>query len=208
MPCTNPNVFQIFQSTPSARRATKKRKPSIVTMRISIHALREEGDTATPSGARASIDFNPRPPRGGRQPFGSCPAKAGLISIHALREEGDKSQRSKMCATSNFNPRPPRGGRRNLPERRQKPQDFNPRPPRGGRLRHETLKPHRKAISIHALREEGDAGPRRKETTMTQFQSTPSARRATTPTSRQTPRRSYFNPRPPRGGRPVYSTST
>ena len=55
-----------FLSTPSARRATKARARRQVVPRISIHALREEGDVG---GA-------------GRQPTKD-------ISIHALREEGD-----------------------------------------------------------------------------------------------------------------------
>ena len=34
----------IFQSTPSARRATDDQQVSLVRVEISIHALREEGD--------------------------------------------------------------------------------------------------------------------------------------------------------------------
>ena len=79
---------------------------------ISIHALREEGDPpffstfhallrfqSTPSAMRATgrsrpirpliIDFNPRPPRGGRHHAGPVPQHHLPISIHALREEGD-----------------------------------------------------------------------------------------------------------------------
>ena len=84
--------------------------------RISIHALREEGDQAqlvngvqqtvflsTPSARRATgfssmylsiaSYFYPRPPRGGRRD--RCRnAQAGYrISIHALREEGDPTER-------------------------------------------------------------------------------------------------------------------
>ena len=55
---------------------------------ISIHALREEGD----SGAA----------RAGRR---------REISIHALREEGDSAATSCCSAGSYFYPRPPRGGR-------------------------------------------------------------------------------------------------
>ena len=57
-----------FLSTPSARRATHVHGLSIKELAISIHALREEGD----SMAKAEAD-----------PF--------AISIHALREEGDHS---------------------------------------------------------------------------------------------------------------------
>ena len=56
--------------------------------------------------------------------------------------------------------------------------NFNPRPPRGGRL----------AVLKNAQ-------------SIVQFQSTPSARRATKPTVTASLPVSYFNPRPPRGGR-------
>ena len=35
--------------------------------RISIHALREEGDSTSQKGRRRAVDFYPRPPRGGRR---------------------------------------------------------------------------------------------------------------------------------------------
>ena len=56
-------------------------------------------------------------------------------------------------------------------------------------------------ISIHALREEGDDDTMIYHLHLTEFLSTPSARRATAPLL--TPRDSsrYFYPRPPRGGR-------
>ena len=56
---------------------------------ISIHALREEGDTAASSFSMASMYFNPRPPRGGRPASFATGSAINLISIHALREEGD-----------------------------------------------------------------------------------------------------------------------
>ena len=103
---------------------------------------------------------------------------------------------------ANFNPRPPRGGRpgRSRPIR---PLiiDFNPRPPRGERRGADGTKPEQLQISIHALREESDGlgavqlqtlddfnpRPPRGERLvvravlfgLVQFQSTPSARRAT-----------------------------
>ena len=66
MPCTNPNVFIIFLSTPSARRATGRLEINAYKIDISIHALREEGD-----------------------PGRFFPDVRSCISIHALREEGD-----------------------------------------------------------------------------------------------------------------------
>ena len=57
---------ETFLSTPSARRATGRRCPPYSDQRISIHALREEGDH--------QILFH---------------KFYRFISIHALREEGD-----------------------------------------------------------------------------------------------------------------------
>ena len=57
-------------------------------MRISIHALREEGDAT-----RETVDDEED------------------ISIHALREEGDVSLRFAVTVKRHFYPRPPRGGR-------------------------------------------------------------------------------------------------
>ena len=125
--------------------------------------------------------------------------------------------------------------------------DFYPRPPRGGRLPvglhdegvgqflstpsarratdHRGHRPRRRLISIHALREEGDAGgscseaaahyfyprPPRGGRQLTglcpfhedRFLSTPSARRATLTSPAWAALRAYFYPRPPRGGRPA-----
>ena len=78
-----------FLSTPSARRATTTRTPSRPRHKISIHALREEGD-------RSSVVFAHKP----------------FISIHALREEGDNPAATYESIAYNFYPRPPRGGRR------------------------------------------------------------------------------------------------
>ena len=79
-----------FLSTPSARRATALWPMAHPTYSISIHALREEGDSfsswvplqprkflSTPSARRATDR------RSGSR-------GSSLISIHALREEGDR----------------------------------------------------------------------------------------------------------------------
>ena len=57
----------IFLSTPSARRATKRVCGVLHRRRISIHALREEGDPYHARRATARGNFYPRPPRGGRR---------------------------------------------------------------------------------------------------------------------------------------------
>ena len=77
-----------FLSTPSARRATPRRRRRWHSEQISIHALREEGDVD-----RADV------PEG------------VVISIHALREEGDPTSSASAATTLYFYPRPPRGGR-------------------------------------------------------------------------------------------------
>ena len=101
-----------FLSTPSARRATIVAGDGSEYLRISIHALREEGDNearqigvasylflSTPSARRATSrasgscarasNFYPRPPRGGRRSRRCRCCRSRPISIHALREEGD-----------------------------------------------------------------------------------------------------------------------
>ncbi len=85
--------------------------------------------------------------------------------------------------------------------------NFYPRPPRGGRR---SCRPHSQtgsAISIHALREEGDRHWHIGQSRTLQFLSTPSARRATAPDLWNICATWYFYPRPPRGGRPISSNS-
>ena len=55
-----------FLSTPSARRATLKNRLICTTTGISIHALREEGDSSMRPHIKPARYFYPRPPRGGR----------------------------------------------------------------------------------------------------------------------------------------------
>ena len=55
-----------FQSTPSVGRATVPYANNTKKHDISIHALRGEGDKIYRNKAFAKIDFNPRPPWGGR----------------------------------------------------------------------------------------------------------------------------------------------
>ena len=126
-----------------------------------------------------------------------------------------------------FYPRPPRGGRLFSVVLHPAQSDFYPRPPRGGRPSTSRRAAQPQPISIHALREEGDATrPRRRDSTCT-FLSTPSARRATSVSSNPFAVASIsihalreegdvvsghqrltvlnFYPRPPRGGRPALS---
>ena len=101
----------LFLSTPSARRATLPRAIIERRIAISIHALREEGDTyhphmhlllcvflSTPSARRATYSRFRIFLHSG-------------ISIHALREEGDAPVMYRLSRPKYFYPRPPRGGR-------------------------------------------------------------------------------------------------
>ena len=146
---------------------------------ISIHALREEGDTSNRDTLTWVAYFYPRPPRGGRRD----PA--------AVEE-----------VTPYFYPRPPRGGRQVLAWRGD-PSEACLSTPSARRATTNLAAYHleqieflstpsaRRAtpdrlgvvqgqpISIHALREEGDAGSRPHRSHQGLFLSTPSARRAT-----------------------------
>ena len=128
-------LYYLFLSTPSARRATINVHVTVIHNRISIHALREEGDTTTLLICQEVFLFLSTP--SARR--ATCYDMAGVvqrpISIHALREEGDLD-----------NLTPKTGGA-----------DFYPRPPRGGRpLLWRSAASYLLSISIHALREEGD----------------------------------------------------
>ena len=58
-------------------------------IKISIHALREEGDAWSMTSSTSTSNFYPRPPRGGRHGATGIVDPKDNISIHALREEGD-----------------------------------------------------------------------------------------------------------------------
>ena len=124
---------------------------------ISIHALREEGDSSRWSSLPCPQDFYPRPPRGGRlsrdtawcrgktyfyprPPRGGRPLDSWhygdnyTISIHALREEGDKLRSATLSSLSVFLSTPSARRATRCPSVCCRPmQYFYPRPPRGGR---------------------------------------------------------------------------
>ena len=60
----------VFQSTSSARRTTYSSLSLTFSAFISIHVLREEDDAFRSLSISGLSNFNPRPPRGGRQ--GTC----------------------------------------------------------------------------------------------------------------------------------------
>ena len=146
--------------------------------RISIHALREEGDQAPQTRKEQAKYFYPRPPRGGRPADGylfsdqygflSTPSARRAtpydprqqapegISIHALREEGDTMKEVSTISK-----------RISIHALREEGDDDVSLLRRGDR------------ISIHALREEGDRDADDRRAAVVGFLSTPSARRAT-----------------------------
>ena len=151
------NANTRFLSTPSARRATTTGKriinifkdfyprpprggrPDVEAemarlQKISIHALREEGDDqavdtlhsviqflSTPSARRATgvvikcfsfFRFLSTPSARRATGISSVCSPRITISIHALREEGDPIHSGAVTGKDHFYPRPPRGGRR------------------------------------------------------------------------------------------------
>ena len=146
---------------------------------------------STPSARRATG------PRRGDTPFRG-------ISIHALREEGDGLAGGGLGGTNNFYPRPPRGGRRKGHVLQADRVIFLSTPSARRATRSvfaESIKCT--SISIHALREEGDAGAAafgrcRTRISIHALREEGDQGGASTPSGAQD-----FYPRPPRGGRPV-----
>ena len=124
--------------------------------------------------------FYPRPLRGGR-PFRDRQVNGfDVISIHALCEEGDLLIRCIKQISSTFLSTPSaRRATVKPPVCSTAAFYFYPRPLRGGRRRKLPQLDKAKAISIHALCEEGDPKGNGHGLLPERFLSTPSARRAT-----------------------------
>ena len=167
-----------FLSTPSARRATPAAWIRQPERHISIHALREEGDLHEPPPQAAPSQFLSTPSARRATVCSVCTHSAAEISIHALREEGDMQHRWKYLDRLRFLSTP--SARRAtffLPRLRQHRQFLST--PSARRATHRRDQhPYPQAISIHALREEGDITALIKKDC-----------------------HKYFYPRPPRGGR-------
>ena len=78
---------------------------------ISIHALREEGDTTRLSSAESKRKFLSTPSARRATQCAMSYITTINISIHALREEGDLVIQPFGQTLEDFYPRPPRGGR-------------------------------------------------------------------------------------------------
>ena len=126
------------------------------------------------------------------------------ISIHALREERDDFVGFKIWATHRFqSTRSARSATKYKADQSGGKTNFNPRAPRGARLKAVILSAEATLISIHALREERDNGRKGQLYLSPEFQSTRSARSATSSRASGRLAAGYFNPRAPRGARPA-----
>ena len=124
-----------FQSTPSVGRAT-----CAACQKVRNHSY-----------------FNPRPPWGGRLFANVVNRDYEGISIHALRGEGDAMSISENISTTYFNPRPPWGGRHDLHYGSELfDAKFQSTPSVGRATTAFQMSSFSSAISIHALRGEGD----------------------------------------------------
>ena len=175
----------VFLSTPSARRATRTSRLARPSISISIHALREEGDLRRQPRPRSALDFYPRPPRGGR-----------------LSDDLQNVADDRFLST-------PSARRATIFITRQLPSliTFLSTPSARRATPHHRGRRPREAISIHALREEGDGDTLNNEEAKGYFYPRPprgGRRRSALLWSRS----GHFYPRPPRGGRPCLCRCT
>ena len=131
-----PQICRLFLSTPSGWRAT----------------------VSTYQATKSLLDFYPRPPGGGRRHHHGRNAKRDrkfLSTPSGWRATGGRG--NAPAGQADFYPRPPGGGRRRgYAGNDSGNRDFYPRPPGGGRPTALSVSPDCIAISIHALRVEGD----------------------------------------------------
>ena len=146
-----------FLSTPSARRATANIGEQAILNKISIHALREEGDPSISSDRHSRFNFYPRPPRGGR-PFQGTLTRCKKLFLstpsarRATRGGGKQSMARKFLSTPSA-----RRATNSLPWFCCSLLSFLSTPSARRATRSGVVLTHKPFISIHALREEGDA---------------------------------------------------
>ena len=174
--CTS--VPNFYPRPPRGRRLTAS-VSLLEYQRISIHALREEGDAAQRSGLKSLLNISIHALREEGDELRDAPAANAGISIHALREEGDLRTSQPTAAARSFLSTP--SARKATFQLRGQAEgffDFYPRPPRGRR---------RQLSSVPVA--------------LLLFLSTPSARKATCSVSGPAKQAKNFYPRPPRGRR-------
>ena len=81
--------------------------PDTPSAEISIHALREEGDDVLQSVVWPTTGFLSTPSVRRATGPGCRPVRRPEISIHALREEGDRLPQTSAPRMTYFYPRPP-----------------------------------------------------------------------------------------------------
>ena len=179
LPCCRGFMLPDFYPRPPRggrpAQSLRRRRPS----RISIHALREEGDLRGCTRNGHLFHFYPRPPRGGRRTmlafriltayFYPRPPRGGRPSTRTLQRESHQflstpsARRATNCAprlcrpSRYFYPRPPRGGRRAQRDVYKELCIFLSTPSARRATPHQAEMQNHRGISIHALREEGDA---------------------------------------------------
>ena len=151
------------------------------SIRISIHALCEEGDLAGQVVLLDQVGFLSTPSARRATWIRTASWVCRSISIHALCEEGDSTAPRLKTPLLHFYPRPLRGGRPTTVRCLACSTYFYPRPLRGGRQSWSAASEAIfKFLSTPSARRATDAG---KATIMANlFLSTPSARRATAKT--------------------------
>ena len=168
---------------------------------ISIHVPRAGDDSAGFSGSSCAPVFQSTSPvRGTTTAVLNFVIPRG-ISIHVPRAGDDSIVSVRPACIGDFNPRPPCGGR--LAHPFHLPHDFSIsiHVPRAGDDRQHVPRLHRDLISIHVPRAGDDSMMPSKRSATVLFQSTSPVRGTTVWLLFYIRNETYFNPRPPCGGR-------
>ena len=192
----------IFLSTPSARRATEEFSEGNSSKVISIHALREEGDPRSPlKSLTFPRYFYPRPPRGGRPVRKAAGLPTNLfLSTPSARRATRTDTRDATTIAFLSTPSARRATRRSAAQRPRRSISIHALREEGD-AETRTL-PRLFRISIHALREEGDRKARATSTPSSNFYPRPPRGGRPCSNPARFVRGGNFYPRPPRGGRP------
>ena len=191
-----------FQSTAPVWGPTNQKGKQVFGRIISIHGPRVGADHIGNATLIRRIDFNPRPPCGGRLGLrgignlinlfqSTAPVwgptllvapdiRAGGISIHGPRVGADPKSQAVRQTLRHFNPRPPCGGRPSRIPYSVKDLTFQSTAPVWGPTSLVDMAVKDTVISIHGPRVGADR-----------------------PGQHHAHRRRHFNPRPPCGGRPA-----
>ena len=126
-------------------------------LQISIHALREEGDSPAFCGEGSALVFLSTP--SARRATSEI-AKSNISVLFLSTPSARRATPASRCTfhpTAHFYPRPPRGGRPFWAETVEYTTPFLSTPSARRATHFKRTSARHNAISIHALREEGDA---------------------------------------------------